>query len=160
MPFTDEQIGVARTIYTVGKQLGVTANQMRAAFAAAWVESRFRNLDYGDRDSLGVFQQRPSQGWGTPSQVMNVEYAARKFFETARTVSQSGTPGQLAQRVQRSAFPSRYDEQIAKADEMLAIVSAEDTPSAYYSTVSSSALDSSIVTAAVLGALLFLLIYE
>lgn len=121
--FDAAQIEVGRTIYRVGREMGATAHQMRAAFAAAWVESRFRNVNYGDRDSLGVFQQRPSQGWGTPAQVTNVEYASRKFFETAFRVSQTGTAGQLAQRVQRSAFPARYDDQIAMADAMLQLVS-------------------------------------
>lgn len=121
--FSNEQLSVGQTIYRVGVSMGVSALQMRAAFAAAWVESRFKNLNYGDRDSLGVFQQRPSQGWGSAAQATNVEYAARKFFSEAAKVSQSGTPGQLAQRVQRSGFPARYDEQIADADQMLATVS-------------------------------------
>lgn len=120
---TQSQIEIGNTILSVGRSLGATAHQIRAAFAAAWVESEFRNLNYGDRDSVGVFQQRPSQGWGTPAQIRDVGYAARKFFETAMRVSQSGTAGQLAQRVQRSAYPNRYDEQIANADSLLAIVS-------------------------------------
>lgn len=118
--FSQSQVDIANTILRVGQSMGASALQIRAAFAAAWVESRFQNLNYGDRDSLGVFQQRPSQGWGTAAQVTNVEYAARKFFEEAMRVSQSGTPGQLAQRVQRSGYPSRYDEQIAAPDELLA----------------------------------------
>lgn len=121
--FSNEQLAVGQTIYRVGVSMRASALQMRAAFAAAWVESRFKNLNYGDRDSLGVFQQRPSQNWGTPAQVTNVEYAAGKFFSEAMKVSQSGTPGQLAQRVQRSGFPARYDQQIADADQMLATVS-------------------------------------
>lgn len=121
--FTNEQIGIGQTIYRVGRSMGANNFQMRAAFSAGWVESRFRNLNYGDRDSLGVFQQRPSQGWGTPAQVTNPEYAAGKFFEEAMRVSQTGTPGQLAQRVQRSAYPLRYDEQIATSDKMLELVS-------------------------------------
>lgn len=119
MDWSLEQLNIAKTILNVGRELGATTKQVIAAFRAAWVESRFRNLTYGDRDSLGVFQQRPSQGWGTRAQILNPEYAARKFFEAARTVDQSGTPGQLAQRVQRSAFPRRYDEQAAAPDSLL-----------------------------------------
>ena len=156
MNFTDEQIDIARTIYNVGLQMGATAKQMRAAFAAAWVESRFRNLNYGDRDSLGVFQQRPSQGWGTPQQILNVEYAARKFFETAQRVSQDGTPGQLAQRVQRSAFPQRYDEQIAAADKLLAIISG----GVYNAVPPTVTAEMSVSTAALLGLIVFLLLYD
>ena len=54
-----------------------------SAFEAAIVESGVHNLNYGDRDSLGVFQQRPSQGWGTPAQVTNVDYAATQFITRA-----------------------------------------------------------------------------
>lgn len=118
--FTQEQVGNAQTIVSVGAQVGASAHQIRAALAASYVESRWKNLNYGDRDSLGLFQQRPSQGWGTPVQIMNPVYAAGKFYEEARRVSNAGTPGQLAQRVQRSAFPARYDEQIGATDEMLA----------------------------------------
>lgn len=117
--FSQDQVNNANIILSVGRSMGATPKQLQAAFAAAWVESRLRNLDYGDRDSLGLFQQRPSQGWGTRAQVTNPEYAARKFFETAQKVSQSGTFGQLAQRVQRSGFPLRYDEQGATPLELL-----------------------------------------
>lgn len=98
--------------------MGATENQIRAAFAAAKVESNFANLNGGDRDSVGVFQQRPSQGWGSVAQILDVGYAAGKFFEAVKKVSQSGTIGQIAQRVQRSAFPNRYDEQLSIADEL------------------------------------------
>lgn len=117
--FSPEQIDVGNTILRVASRMGATPLQIQAAFLAAWTESRMRNLSYGDRDSLGVFQQRPSQGWGSPAQILNVEYAAGKFFEEARRVSQSGTPGQLAQRVQRSAFPGRYDALSAEPLELL-----------------------------------------
>lgn len=121
--FSQDQVNNAAVILRVGQQVGATAKQIQAAFLAAWVESRFRNLNYGDRDSLGLFQQRPSQGWGTAAQVTNPEYAARKFYETAKRVSQSGTAGQLAQRVQRSGFPLRYDQQAADPLELLARLS-------------------------------------
>lgn len=110
---SQSQVDIANTILSVGLSLGATSKQLQAAFEAAWVESRFQNLNYGDRDSLGVFQQRPSQGWGSQSQILDVSYAATKFFQTAMSVSQSGTAGQLAQRVQRSGFPDRYDQQSA-----------------------------------------------
>lgn len=119
MSLSREQLSIAQTIYNVGQSVGASWKQLIAAFRAAWVESRFRNLNYGDRDSLGVFQQRPSQGWGSASQILNPEYAARKFFEVAKTVDQSGTPGQIAQRVQRSAYPDRYDQQAETPDGIL-----------------------------------------
>ncbi|MDW8810008.1 hypothetical protein P1P68_35745, partial [Streptomyces scabiei] len=91
---------------------------MLAGFEAGWVESHMNNLRCGDRDSLGVFQQRPSQGWGTPEQILDVSYAAEQFFVRAVRVEQQSpglTAGQTAQRVQRSAFPDRYDQAEAKA---------------------------------------------
>ena len=102
---------IGDTIYRVGTDLGVSDICMLAAFETAIVESGMQNLPYGDRDSLGVFQQRPSQGWGTPEQIMDVSYSAAKFFEVCMQMPQTGvTPGQLAQSVQRSAFPERYDQ--------------------------------------------------
>lgn len=118
---------VARTILDVGLAVGASERTLLAAFEAAIVESGVRNLDHGDRDSLGVFQQRPSAGWGSPTQVTDPVYAARAFFlgptaagsvvggnnepgAIARDRTHTGTPGQLAQAVQRSAFADRYDQ--------------------------------------------------
>jgi hypothetical protein len=112
--------GVARTIYKVGKRMGASPKVMLAAFEAAIVESNLTNVKYGDRDSLGVFQQRPSQGWGSPAQVTNVEYAATQFFKRAIAAGGSGTAGQLAQSVQRSAFPGRYDQVRGRAQGIIA----------------------------------------
>jgi hypothetical protein len=103
---------VARTICRVADDLGANDKVLLSAFEAALVESNMRNLDHGDRDSLGVFQQRPSQGWGTPEQVMNPDYAARQYISRAIRSDQDNpdlSPGLLAQSVQRSAFPERYD---------------------------------------------------
>lgn len=126
---------VARTIINVGLAVGASERVLLAAFEAAIVESGMRNLDYGDRDSLGVFQQRPSAGWGTPAQIMNPVYAARAFLlgpvragasggnaepgAIARDGRHRGTAGQLAQSVQRSAFPDRYDQVEGKARALL-----------------------------------------
>ncbi|WP_156757473.1 LGFP repeat-containing protein [Actinokineospora pegani] len=106
-------IRVTRKVYEVGQRRAVSAKVMLAGFEAGWVESHMNNLGCGDRDSLGVFQQRPSQGWGSPAQILDVDYAATKFFEVAQRMEPhhvGGTAGQLAQAVQRSAFPERYDQ--------------------------------------------------
>jgi uncharacterized protein with LGFP repeats len=105
-------IDVTRKVYEVGQRRNVSPRVMLAGFETGWVESHMNNLVCGDRDSLGVFQQRPSQGWGTPEQVTDVDYAADKFFEVAQQMEPSvgGSAGTLAQAVQRSAYPSRYDE--------------------------------------------------
>lgn len=126
---------VARTIVEVGLAVGASERVLLAALEAAIVESGVRNLDYGDRDSLGVFQQRPSAGWGTPAQITNPVYAARAFLlgparagsaganaepgAVARDRTWRGTAGQLAQAVQRSAFPHRYDQVEDKARALL-----------------------------------------
>jgi hypothetical protein len=101
---------VARTICRVLDRYNAPAKVRLAAFEAAIVESGVHNLNYGDRDSLGVFQQRPSQGWGTPAQVTNVDYAATQFITRAIRANGGQSAGQLAQDVQRSAFPDRYDQ--------------------------------------------------
>jgi hypothetical protein len=82
---SNRDISVTRTVYDVGVELGVSDRVMLAGFEAGWVESRMNNLSCGDKDSLGVFQQRPSQGWGTPQQIMDVSYAATQFEILVRT---------------------------------------------------------------------------
>jgi len=128
-----EQVANARTIISVGRELGVSDRGIAIALATGMVESWLRNLDWGDRDSLGVFQQRPSQGWGSPEQVRDVERAARVFFggpSDPNGVASRGlldTPGweslpftDAAQAVQVSAYPHRYGEWEEKAYTWLA----------------------------------------
>lgn len=123
--WTQEQIEFAKKILEVAREVGATEKQIEAAFAAANVESRFNTLTRGDRNRQGVpqafgpFQMWPSKGWGTQAQTLDPDYAIRKFFEVAQSRSQTGTPGQLAQRVEASAYPRRYDEQIGGALELL-----------------------------------------
>jgi murein DD-endopeptidase MepM/ murein hydrolase activator NlpD len=126
----DEQASNARTIIAVGKSLGVPPRGWVVAIATALQESGMRSLDYGDRDSLGLMQQRPSTGWGTPTQVQDPAYAARAFYggPTSPT-SNSGllsVPGwqqmplwQAAQTVQRSAFPRAYADHEPLATEIV-----------------------------------------
>ncbi|MCU1514890.1 MAG: LysM peptidoglycan-binding protein [Microbacteriaceae bacterium] len=118
---TEEMATNARTIVRVGRSLGVPNYGLVIALATAMQESGLRNLDYGDRDSLGLFQQRPSAGWGTAAQVRNTERSARLFFGGASNPNKGNTKGLLdiagwqsksvtaaAQAVQRSAFPNAY----------------------------------------------------
>lgn len=113
----DDVLGNARVIAQVGRQMGANDRQIQIALAAALVESNLRNVRHGDRDSLGLFQQRPSQGWGTPDQVMDPTYAATQFFDRLLKLNPSkySSPGLMAQAVQRSAFPGRYDERWGEA---------------------------------------------
>ncbi|MGW1974189.1 C40 family peptidase [Streptomyces sp. NPDC001889] len=105
-----EQIPHAKTIVATGISLGVPERGQVVALATALQESRLRNLDYGDRDSLGLFQQRPSMGWGNPEQIRDPVYSSTKFYEGLLKVSgwQQMTITQAAQAVQKSGFPDAY----------------------------------------------------
>ncbi len=122
MPLTNPgyDMAVVRTAYSTAKSLHASDKVMLALFEAGIVESGFRNLTYGDRDSIGFLQQRPSQGWGTREQIMSPAYATTKFVQAAKPLeSHYATAGQLAQAVQRSAFPLKYDSVRVKASELL-----------------------------------------
>ncbi len=116
-PLGFEQAAHATTIAAVGKRLGIPDHGVTIALAAALQESRLHNLDHGDRDSRGLFQQRPSQGWGTASQVMTPSYAATAFYRHLTQVAgwESLPVTTAAQRVQRSGSPSAYADWEAEA---------------------------------------------
>ncbi|QQY15397.1 cell wall hydrolase [Cutibacterium avidum] len=104
-------------------------NAIHAAIMAAMQESSLRNLNYGDRDSVGLFQQRPSTGWGSVEQIMDPVFAAQSFYGINDAVSNPGViqkrgwqtmdPGQLAQAVQVSAYPDRYAQWYPLAEQLL-----------------------------------------
>ena len=102
-----DQAANAATITAIAVRRGLPARAATIAIATAIQESRLRNIDYGDRDSLGLFQQRPSQGWGTPEQVMDPIYAANAFYDGLLKVDgyQEMEVTVASDRVQRSAFP-------------------------------------------------------
>ncbi|MDR5700781.1 LysM peptidoglycan-binding domain-containing protein [Agromyces aerolatus] len=129
-PLTDEMRQHARVIVDVGRSLGVPDQGLVVALAAAAQESGLRNVDHGDRDSLGLFQQRPSQGWGTPDEVRDPTRAALAFYGGPTNPNPGRTRGlldihgwesmsvtQAAQSVQLSAHPDLYAkwEQQARA---------------------------------------------
>ncbi|MFK4222214.1 C40 family peptidase [Streptomyces sp. NPDC019890] len=105
-----EQIPHAKTIVATGISLKIPERGQVVALATAMQESRLRNLNYGDRDSLGLFQQRPSHGWGTPEQLRDPVYASTKFYKALLDVNgwQQMTVTQAAQAVQRSGYPDAY----------------------------------------------------
>ncbi|MDF3291878.1 C40 family peptidase [Streptomyces silvisoli] len=105
-----EQIPNAKIIEATGTAMHVPARGQVVALATALQESGLKNLTYGDRDSLGLFQQRPSQGWGTPAQIEDPVYASTQFYSHLLNVPgwQSMTVTQAAQKVQGSAFPDAY----------------------------------------------------
>ncbi|MEV7427256.1 MULTISPECIES: hypothetical protein [unclassified Streptomyces] len=100
----------AATISAVGTSRGLPERAVTIALATALQESALRNLDYGDRDSLGLFQQRPSKGWGTEAQIQDPVYSAGQFYDhLVKVPGYSRLPlTEAAQRVQRSGFPQAY----------------------------------------------------
>jgi len=131
----DEQSDNARLIIRVGRELGVSDRGILIALGTAMQESWLRNLDWGDRDSLGLFQQRPSTGWGTPEQILDRERSARVFYGGAADPNGTATRGLLdipgwdqlpyadaAQAVQISAYPDRYAQWEQPATTWLAVL--------------------------------------
>ncbi|MGN6634600.1 MAG: hypothetical protein ACTHJ6_03925 [Oryzihumus sp.] len=108
--FTPEQMANAATITAVAVRRGLPARAATIALATAIQESKLRNLRYGDRDSVGLFQQRPSQGWGTEEQILDPVYASNRFYDELVKVPgyQDMEITKVAQRVQKSAFPEAY----------------------------------------------------
>ncbi|MEW2507638.1 NlpC/P60 family protein [Amycolatopsis sp. NPDC047767] len=113
---------IARTIVDVVRQRRLPRRAAALAIATGLVESGLHNLDHGDRDSLGVFQQRPSQGWGMPAQILNPVYATNSFLNhlVALTGWATMPPGVAEQAVQRSAFPGRYAPREQQASDLVA----------------------------------------
>ncbi|HEX4191011.1 MAG TPA: hypothetical protein VHZ06_08455 [Marmoricola sp.] len=113
----------AALISAIGLQRGLPARAVSIALATAFQESKIQNLSGGDRDSIGLFQQRPSQGWGTPAQIHNEHYSINKFYEALERIDgyQTMRITEAAQKVQRSGFPEAYQ---AHADDARALASA------------------------------------
>jgi hypothetical protein len=112
VPLQPDQAAIAATIAGVAVRKDLPRAALTIAFATALQESDMENLDYGDRDSLGVFQQRPSQGWGSPAEIENPIYSATKFFDALVQVPRyTKLPvWQAAQAVQRSADGPAYQQ--------------------------------------------------
>lgn len=112
-----EQLANAATIGAVGIRRKVPDQAIVVALATAWQESKLINLPGGDRDSVGLFQQRPSQGWGTPEQLADPRFAAGAFYTSLTKVKgwQDMRVTDAAQAVQRSAHPEAYEKWSDKA---------------------------------------------
>ncbi|KOU70156.1 Co/Zn/Cd efflux system component [Streptomyces sp. MMG1533] len=108
--FTPEQAVNAATIAAVGTGRGMPERAVTIALATALQESALRNITHGDRDSLGLFQQRPSQGWGTSKEILDPTYSANIFYEhLAKVADYTELPLTVAaQKVQRSGYPTAY----------------------------------------------------
>jgi LysM repeat protein len=130
---TSEQVANAQLIVRIGRELGVSDRGIAIALGTAMQESSLRNVTWGDRDSLGLFQQRPSYGWGTEAEVQDAARATRAFFggpgdpngpRTRGLLDIAGWEGltftQAAQAVQISAYPDAYAKWEAPAHSWLA----------------------------------------
>ncbi|GLW98790.1 C40 family peptidase [Microtetraspora sp. NBRC 16547] len=106
----DEQVGNAATIIDVAVDLELPARAAVIAVATGMQESRLRNLTYGHRDSVGLFQQRPSQGWGSREEILDPRHATRSFYRRLTAVSgwERIPLARAAQAVQHSAYPEEY----------------------------------------------------
>jgi hypothetical protein len=114
---TATQADNAALIAATALRRGLPAHAVTVALATAIQESDLRNLDYGDRDSVGLFQQRPSQGWGTVDQIRDPHYATNQFYDHLVLVTgwEAMPVTDAAQAVQRSALPLGYADHEANA---------------------------------------------
>jgi hypothetical protein len=105
-----EQAENAALIAGIAARRGLPPRAVSIALATAYQESDLRNIDHGDRDSLGLFQQRPSQGWGTEAEILDPVYSTNAFYDALVEVDdyQSLEITVAAQEVQRSGFPTAY----------------------------------------------------
>ena len=137
-----EQAESAAIIAGIAVRRGLPPRAATIALATAYQESDLRNLNHGDRDSLGLFQQRPSQGWGTATQVRDPHYAAWKFYDALVKVKnyQQLDVTVAADRVQRSAFPNAYADHEGDA-RVLASALTGQSKGAFSCTVNTASLE-------------------
>lgn len=129
---TPEQAGNAAIIVGEAQRRGLAPRASSIALATAWQESGLRNLDYGDLDSVGLFQQRPSQGWGTAAQIMDPWYASGKFYEALVKIKgwETADLNDIAQQIQISAFPQAYRKHVPNARALASALTGE-TPASF-----------------------------
>ncbi len=118
------QRGNAGVIIETGRNMSIPPRGWVIAIATSMQEAGLRNLPYGDRDSLGLFQQRPSQGWGTPTQILDPAYAATQFYTHLQHVPgwQQLPLTAAAQAVQQSAYPDAYAKWQPLAEALINLV--------------------------------------
>jgi hypothetical protein len=122
-----DQVANAQTIRQTATGLGLPDHAVTVALAAAFQESALHNVAHGDRDSVGLFQQRPSQGWGTPAQLLDPSYASAAFLRAlSRVPGWAAMPvATAAQSVQHSATPAAYATWEAEARALARAVTGE-----------------------------------
>ncbi|WP_030529544.1 hypothetical protein [Phycicoccus jejuensis] len=122
-----DQASNAAAITAIAVKRGLPPRAASIALATAMQESKVRNVRYGDRDSLGLFQQRPSQGWGSAEQILDPEYSTNKFYDALEKVKgyTSMEIAVAAQEVQRSAAGSAYAQHEDKARTTASVLSGQ-----------------------------------
>ncbi|MGW1050673.1 heavy metal transporter [Streptomyces sp. NPDC002521] len=125
-----DQASHAATIAAVAHARGLPERAVTIALATAIQESKLRNLTYGDRDSLGLFQQRPSQGWGSPAQIRDPAYASGRFFDAlVKVPDYLGLPvTEAAQQVQHSGYPEAYAQHEDMAATLADVLTGREGP--------------------------------
>lgn len=128
-----EQAANAALIAAISVRRGMPARAASIALATAYQESKLYNIDYGDRDSLGLFQQRPSQGWGTRRQILDPVYSINAFYDGLEKVEGYETMRitEAAQAVQRSAFPEAYEDHAQDGRILASALTGETRPGAF-----------------------------
>ncbi|MFE9201657.1 hypothetical protein [Micromonospora sp. NPDC007230] len=122
----DEQTANAKAIIAATKKAGLPERAAVISIATSLQESKLENLghlgDANDHDSLGLFQQRPSSGWGTPEQITNPEYATLAFEKGLKQIDgwQDMPLTKAAQTVQVSAYPDAYAQWEQQAADLVA----------------------------------------
>jgi hypothetical protein len=122
--FSAEQMSIAKAATQLADQRKLPARAKLVILVTGFQESGIRNLTYGDRDSVGWLQQRPSQGWGTVAQIMDPAYGAGKFYDAlVKVPGWQGMPVTVAaQAVQVSGYPDAYAKWEASARALLAVL--------------------------------------
>jgi hypothetical protein len=128
VPLEVDQAGIAATIAGVAQQRSMPSRAVTIAYATAWQESKLTNLHYGDLDSVGVFQQRPSQGWGPARLLEDPVYATTRFLEALARVPHYRhlQVYVAAQDVQHSADGYAYNNYAGVAAAMAAAFTGRD----------------------------------
>lgn len=134
---TVEQAENAALIAAISVQRGLPARAASIALATAYQESKIYNIEHGDRDSIGLFQQRPSQGWGTVEEILDPVYSINKFYDALIEVDgyQTMEITVAAQEVQRSAYPDAYADHEADARALASALTGETRGGAFTCTL-------------------------
>lgn len=108
--YTTDRVANAALISAVAVDRGLPPRAASIALATAYQESQLQNIDYGDRDSVGLFQQRPSQGWGSVEEIQDPVHSTNAFYDVLETIPgyEVADINDVAQQVQRSGHPEAY----------------------------------------------------